>query len=184
MLNLRRLVKKLRRVVIREFIRACHVGVLDNDHVGFAIHSAIMQMSADGFTGVWLPTLHRTARVNHYAVDRCRAVHERQQWRLFLRLPLQLRRRRPPTRTHQTTARSMGMRHVCCVTRGSSRTPLSPPCARWLSRPPRQSRRGLVGGHQHPRCLDLVAVRRWQPGQVARQSTPMQWLIPRHLPHS
>jgi hypothetical protein len=62
MLNLRRLVKKIRRAVIREFIRACHMGVLDDDHVGFAIHSAIMQMSADGFTGVWLPTLRRTAR--------------------------------------------------------------------------------------------------------------------------
>lgn len=62
MLTLCRLVKKLRRAVIREFIRACHLGVLDDDHIGFAIQSAIMQMSADDFTGVWLPTLRRTAR--------------------------------------------------------------------------------------------------------------------------
>ncbi|PWZ11640.1 hypothetical protein Zm00014a_022849 [Zea mays] len=62
MLTLRRLVKKLRRAVIREFIRACHLGVLDDDRIGFAIQSAIMQMSADGFTGVWLPTLRRTVR--------------------------------------------------------------------------------------------------------------------------
>jgi hypothetical protein len=61
-LTLRRLVKKLRRAVIREFIRACHLGVLDDDRIGFAIQSAIMQMSADDFTGVWLPTLRRTAR--------------------------------------------------------------------------------------------------------------------------
>ncbi|AQK39192.1 hypothetical protein ZEAMMB73_Zm00001d023352 [Zea mays] len=65
MLNLRRLVKKLRRVVIREFIRACHVGVLDNDHVGFAIHSVIMQMSVDGFTVEATPTS------NPYPPDYC-----------------------------------------------------------------------------------------------------------------
>jgi hypothetical protein len=51
MLTLRRLVKKLRRAVIR----ACHEGVLDDDRVGFAIHNDIMQMRADGSTGVWLP---------------------------------------------------------------------------------------------------------------------------------
>jgi hypothetical protein len=51
MLTLRRFVKKLRRAVIR----ACHEGVLDDDRVGFAIHNGIIQMSADGFTGVWLP---------------------------------------------------------------------------------------------------------------------------------
>ncbi|PWZ34797.1 hypothetical protein Zm00014a_037611 [Zea mays] len=62
MLTLRRLVKKFRQAVIREFIRACHLGLLDDDCVGFAIQSAIMQMSADGFTVVWLPTLRRTAR--------------------------------------------------------------------------------------------------------------------------
>lgn len=55
MLTLQRLMKELRRAVIREFICACHEGVLDDDRVGFAIHNDIMQMRADGSIGVWLP---------------------------------------------------------------------------------------------------------------------------------
>ncbi|WVZ62638.1 hypothetical protein U9M48_012358 [Paspalum notatum var. saurae] len=62
MLTLRQLVKKLRHTVIREFIHACHAGVLDDDRVGFAIHRAIMRLSAAGYTGVLLPALRRPAR--------------------------------------------------------------------------------------------------------------------------
>lgn len=53
--------KKQLCVVIHKFIFA-YERILDDDCIGFVIHNAIMQMSIEGFTSMWLATLHRTDR--------------------------------------------------------------------------------------------------------------------------
>jgi len=62
MLTLRRLVWKLRRVVVREFLSAINTRVLDEDRVAFVLHQTILRLSAVGYTGVLLPPRRRSAR--------------------------------------------------------------------------------------------------------------------------
>jgi hypothetical protein len=114
MLTLHRFVKKHWYVVIREFISA-YEGVLDDDCIGFIIHNAIMQMSINGFTCMWLAMLHRT---DHREPPHCGPTPHRAQASLvatFLRFRLEWRRHRSPICTHKDFARSMGTSPVCCL---------------------------------------------------------------------
>jgi hypothetical protein len=168
MLTLRRLVKKLRRAVIREFIRACHLGVLDDDRIGFAIQRAIMQMSADGFTGVWLPTLRRTAR---------REPPRRGSMPRRTRAPAVAVV--PPSSTPVEATPTSTPQSSLLYAKPQSLPP--PPSCR---RQPRQQRRGLGGGHLRLRCPDLADDQPWRLGRAARRSSPTPWSIPPRLPRS
>lgn len=185
MLTLHRFVKKHWYVVIREFISA-YEGVLDDDCIGFIIHNAIMQMSINGFTCMWLAMLHRT---DHREPPHCGPTPHRAQASLvatFLRFRLEWRRHRSPICTHKDFARSMGTSPVCCATSESS-IPQSSMLVTPSLRPPpthqlqhRQKRRGLDEGHRHQRPI-LVGNLPWRLGRDAHRSYPTTWSIARRL---